>query len=100
MIYLRDIYEYNLQWEQCSIEDNKNVSFYVKKYEILEFPLILSINSNLSNFNFITLWLLRVHGPMHLNMDMQIQRPLPLWSQIANQKLRFFEKNNEKKKMK
>ena len=39
--------------EQCYSEDDKNVNFYVKKYEILELPLILSINTNLSNFNLL-----------------------------------------------
>ena len=29
-------------------EDGKNINFYIKKYEILEFPFILSINTNLS----------------------------------------------------
>ena len=37
--------------EQGYSEDDKNVNFYVKKYEILQLPLILSINTNLSNFN-------------------------------------------------
>ena len=39
--------------EQCYSEDDKNVNFYVKKYEILQLPLILSINTNLSNFNLL-----------------------------------------------
>ena len=39
--------------EQWYREDNQNVNFYVKKYEILELPLILSINTNLSNFNLL-----------------------------------------------
>ena len=39
--------------EQCYSEDDKNVNFYVKKYDILQLPLILSINTNLSNFNLL-----------------------------------------------
>ena len=43
----------NCNEEQCYSEDDKNVNFYVKKYEILQLPLILSINTNLSNFNLL-----------------------------------------------
>ena len=39
--------------EQCYSDNDKNVNFYVKKYVILELPLILSINTNLSNFNLL-----------------------------------------------
>ena len=36
---------------QCYSEDDKNVQFYVKKYEILEMPFILSINTNINNYS-------------------------------------------------
>ena len=36
--------------EQWYREDNENMNFFVKKYEILELPFILSFNTNLSNF--------------------------------------------------
>ena len=36
---------------QCFSEDDRRVQFYVKKYEILEMPYILSINTNINNYN-------------------------------------------------
>ena len=36
---------------QCFIEDDRRIQFYVKKYEILEMPYILSINADASNYN-------------------------------------------------
>ena len=53
LICLKDIYLnintiYNEEQWYC--EDNHNMNFYVKKYEILELPFILSFNTNLSNF--------------------------------------------------
>ena len=36
--------------EQCYSENNNNIQFYVKKYEILEMPLILSLNTNINEF--------------------------------------------------
>ena len=36
--------------EQCYSENNNNLQFYVKKYEILEMPLILSLNTNINEF--------------------------------------------------
>ena len=40
----------NCNEEHLYREDNQNVNFYVKKYEILELPFILSFKTNLSNF--------------------------------------------------
>ena len=37
--------------ETCYSEDTKNLNFYVKKYDILEYPPILSINTNINDFN-------------------------------------------------
>ena len=39
--------------EQCYGEDDKNMNFYVKKYEISQLQLILSVGANLSNFNLL-----------------------------------------------
>ena len=36
--------------DECYSENDKNVQFYVKKYEILEMPLILSLNTNINEF--------------------------------------------------
>ena len=36
--------------EVCNSNDYNSVNFYFKKYEILEFPPILSINTNANNF--------------------------------------------------
>ena len=41
--------------EQCYSDDDKNVNFYVKKYEILELPLILIYYSKIKIF-WIKLW--------------------------------------------
>ena len=35
---------------QCFSEDDTNVQFYVNKYEILEMPYILSINTNINDY--------------------------------------------------
>ena len=32
--------------EQCYSEDDKNMNLYLKEYEILQLPIILSINTN------------------------------------------------------
>ena len=37
--------------ESCYSDDDKLVNFYVKKYDIIEFPPILSINTNVNNLN-------------------------------------------------
>ena len=39
--------------QQCISEDDKNINFYVKKYEIIELPFILSINTNLSTYDLL-----------------------------------------------
>ena len=39
--------------EQCYSEDDKKCEFLCKRYKILKLPLILSINTNLSNFNWL-----------------------------------------------
>ena len=39
--------------QQCISEDDKNINFYIKKYEILELPFILSINTNLSTYDLL-----------------------------------------------
>ena len=36
---------------QCFREDDISVQFYVKKYEILEIPYILSINTNINDYS-------------------------------------------------
>ena len=36
--------------DQSYSENDKNAQFYVKKYEILEIPLILSLNTNINEF--------------------------------------------------
>ena len=36
--------------DKCYSENYKNVQFYVKKYEILEMPLILLLNTNINEF--------------------------------------------------
>ena len=33
---------------QCYSENDKNIQFYVRKYEILEIPLILKLNNNIN----------------------------------------------------
>ena len=38
---------------QCTNEDDKNINFYIKKYEIRELPFILSINTNLLSYNLL-----------------------------------------------
>ena len=37
--------------DECYCENDKNVRFCVKKYEILEMPLILSVNTNINEFS-------------------------------------------------
>ena len=37
--------------EVCNSNDYNSVNFYFKKYETLEFPPILSINTNVNNLN-------------------------------------------------
>ena len=36
---------------QCFSEDDANIQYYVKKYEIIEIPYILSINTNINDYN-------------------------------------------------
>ena len=37
-----------INWNTC--EDEPNIPFYMKKYEILEIPFILSINTNINGY--------------------------------------------------
>ena len=39
--------------DECYSENDIDVNFYIKKYEIIQLPLILSINTNLSNFDLL-----------------------------------------------
>ena len=39
--------------EQWYREDNQNVNFFVKKFEILELPFIISFNTKFIKFYFI-----------------------------------------------
>ena len=38
---------------QCTNEDDKNINFYIKKYEIIELLFILSINTDLSSYDLL-----------------------------------------------
>ena len=39
------------QDEKCSDEKETIVNWYIKKYDILEMPIILSINTNINDYN-------------------------------------------------
>ena len=41
----------NINEPNCIREDDKNINFYIKKYEIIDLPFILSININLSSYD-------------------------------------------------
>ena len=45
-------YKYNYYFK-CYYDNDKKFNFYVKKDEILQLSLILSINTNISNFNLL-----------------------------------------------
>ena len=45
-------YKYNYYFK-CYYDNDKKINFYVKKDEILQLSLILSINTNISNFNLL-----------------------------------------------
>ena len=53
MIYLKIILNINTicNENKCFNENDNLVNFYVKKYEIEELPLILSINTNINDYN-------------------------------------------------
>ena len=38
---------------QCFSKDDKNINFYIKKYEIMELSFILSINTNLAIYHLL-----------------------------------------------
>ena len=53
MIYLKIILNINTIFNEneCFNENDNLVNFYVKKYEIEELPLILSINTNINDYD-------------------------------------------------